>query len=696
MPSLNLPKSHLNIDLETFSSVEISKSGSYKYIQSDDFEILLLSYSFNGGEVITIDLLQGETVPQEVINALADPNVIKHAYNAAFEWYALNKFWHSPIEQWQDTMIHGLYCGFTSGLDITAKVLGLPQDKQKMTVGRNLIKIFCTPTTPNKRNGNRTRTLPHHEPEKWQLFKDYNNQDVAVEMEIEKRLGRFPVPDDVWQQWRLDMQTNAHGIQLDEELINGALYIDQLSTSQLKDEAKALTGLDNPNSAAQLTKWLAEKGVEVENLQKDTVAELVKTTTGEVKKVLEIRQQLSKTSIKKYKAMDAAICADGRVRGLLQFYGANRTGRWAGRLVQVQNLSKNHMSTLDLARDLVKNKKADLLSFTYGNTSDVLSQLVRTAFVPAPGHKIVVADFSAIEARVIAWLSGEQWRLDVFNTHGKIYEASASQMFGIPIDQIKKGSSLRQQGKVAELALGYQGSVGAMKRMDFGGKIRPDDMSDEAVRVFANENGDFLSEDAGEDQYQLARDAMIDANYLSIVRKWRAASKHIVNMWYAFENAALSVMNDGRPAGTHGLIFARESDIVNGLDFLTIQLPSKRKLYYVKPFIAQNQFEKDALYYYGLDQEKHKWVKQSTYGGKLVENVVQAIARDCLAVTLNRLASAGYQTVMTIHDEVVLDVPAERADLDHVVDLMKQPIEWAPGLPLNADGFVNDYYKKDD
>ncbi|MFT8709477.1 MAG: DNA polymerase [Sporolactobacillus sp.] len=700
MPSLILPKKHLSIDIETFSSVDIRKSGSYKYIQSPDFEILLFAFSFNGAPVQIIDMLSGEVIPANVIAALSDPSIIKHAYNAAFEWYALNKFWNSPIEQWQDTMIHGLYCGFTSGLDVTAKVLGLPQDKQKMAVGRNLIKIFCTPTTPTARNGNRKRILPHHEPEKWQLFKDYNGQDVVVEMTIEQKLSKFPVPEDVWQQWRLDMQINAHGIQLDRDLIDGALHIDQVTTEALKNEAKQLTELSNPNSAAQLSGWLAEHGVETDNLQKDTVKDLVKgVTEPKVKRVLEIRQQLSKTSIKKYKAMADTICADGRVRGLLQFYGANRSGREAGRLVQVQNLSKNHMPgpMLNLARQLVKDKKPDTLQLIYGNAADTLSQLVRTAFIAAPGHKIVVADFKAIEARVIAWVSGEQWRLDVFNTHEKIYEASASQMFGVPIESISHGDPMRQQGKVAELANGYGGSVGAMKRMDFGGKIRPADMSKEACRKWGRENGMPVPDEVEDDhQIQLIRDAMIDANYLSIVQRWRKASPNIVRLWRSLENAALSVMRDGRPSGTHGLLFARESDIANGLDFLTIQLPSKRKLYYVNPFLAENQFDQESLWYFGMDQTTHKWIKISTYGGKLTENICQAIARDCLFYAMTNLAAAGYQTVMTIHDEVVLDVPAERANLGTVIDIMKQPIPWAPGLPLNADGFVNDYYKKDD
>lgn len=702
MPSLILPKKHLSIDIETFSSVDIRKSGAYKYIQSDDFEILLLSYSIDFGEVQTIDLTDPDYgIPTTLTSMMHDQSVIKHAYNAMFEYYALNRFfgaleddWFSPIEQWQDTMIHGLYCGLTAGLDVTAKVLGLPQDKQKLSVGRNLIKIFCTPTTPTQRNGNRLRTLPHHEPEKWQLFKDYNRQDVAVEMEIEKRLSRFPVPEDVWQQWRLDMQINAHGIQLDSRLIAGALHIDQVTTEALKNEAKQLTGLSNPNSAPQLTKWLSEQGIEVENLQKDTVSDLVKTTTGRVKRVLEIRQQLSKTSIKKYKAMADAFCKDGRVRGLLQFYGANRSGREAGRLVQVQNLSKNHMpaAQLDLAREIVMSQKPNLLDLVYGNTADTLSQLVRTAFIAAPGHQIVVADFKAIEARVIAWLSKEEWRLDVFRTHEKIYEASASQMFGVPVESISHGDPVRQQGKVAELASGYGGGIGAMKRMDFGGDIRPD-MSDEAMKEFAEENNMSLLNDADR---QLVTDAMIDANYLSIVQRWRRASPSIVRMWHSYENAALSVMRTGRTAGANDVLFARESDVQNGLDFLTITLPSKRKLYYAHPFLASNQFDQESLWYFGMDQTTHKWVKISTYGGKLTENICQAIARDCLFYAMENLAKAGYQTVMTIHDEVVLDVSAEKADLDQVVAIMKQPIEWAPGLPLNADGFVNDYYKKDD
>ncbi|PTY76240.1 hypothetical protein B5V89_18690, partial [Heyndrickxia sporothermodurans] len=634
--------------------------------QSPDFEILLFAYSINGEPTKIVDLAQGERLPGEIIIAMADAQITKHAYNAAFEWYCLSKYlgWDplSWLSHWRCTMFHGLYCGYTAGLGPTAKALGLPQEKQKMTVGNSLIKLFCTPTKPTKKNGNRTRTLPHHEPEKWELFKEYNIQDVEVEKEIENKLSKFPVPLQEQKMWELDQRINAYGVAVDRQLIDGALYINDVTTATLTEEAKQITGLNNPNSAAQLTKWLLEKGVEVDNLQKETVSNLVKSTEGEVKRALEIRQELSKTSVKKYEAMVSAVCDDGRVRGLLQFYGANRTGRWAGRLVQVQNLPRNYLETLGHARELVREKKVDALKLIYGNVPDTLSQLIRTAFVPSEGNLLVISDFSAIEARVIAWLAGEQWRLDVFNTHGKIYEASASQMFGVPIELIKKGNpeyELRQKGKVAELALGYQGGSGALISM-------------------------------GALNMGLTEEELPD-----IVRRWRSSNKRIQDLWYSLENAALSVMRTGQPAGVRGLIIARESDIQNGLDFLTITLPSGRKLFYVKPFLSENDFGKEAIYYYGLNQTTKKWEQTSTYGGKLVENVVQAIARDCLAVTLDRLERAGYQTVMHIHDEAVLDVPKEKADLEKVEKIMSQEISWAPGLPLNAAGFVSEYYKKD-
>lgn len=652
----------LNIDIETFSSIDIKKAGLYKYVQSPDFEILLFAYSFNGQPTQIVDLAQGEQIPINIIEALADPFVVKRAYNAAFEWYALSKFFHTPLEQWQCTMFQGLYCGFTAGLGPTAVALGLPQDKRKLSTGSALIKLFCTPTKPTKRNGERTRTLPYHEPEKWALFKEYCVQDVEVEKEITNRLKKFPIPVSEQQLWVLDQKINARGVAIDRYLVDGALQIDALSTNVLTVEASNITKLANPNSAQQLIEWLSTKGIQVDNLQKETVSNLINETSGEVKRVLEIRQELSKTSVKKYQAMTAAVCDDGRVRGLLQHYGANRTGRWAGRLVQVQNLPRNYIETLDIARELVCQRKTDALKFIYGNIPDTLSQLIRTAFIPSKGRTLLISDFSAIEARVIAWLAQEQWRLDVFNTHGKIYEASASQMFGVPIECIKKGNpeyALRQKGKVAELALGYQGASGAL------------------ISMGALNNG-------------LTEEELPD-----IVRRWRSANRRIVDLWYSLENAALQVLRTGQPVGVKSLLFARESDIVNGLDFLTITLPSGRKLFYVKPFIADNDFGKEAIHYWGMDQTTKKWTQLSTYGGKLVENVVQAIARDCLAETLFRLETAGYETVMHIHDEVVLDVPVELVDLEKVAAIMGAPIAWAPGLPLNADGFISAYYKKD-
>lgn len=658
---------HLSVDIETFSSVDIRKSGLYKYVQSADFQILLFAYSFDDEPVKIVDLVQGEQLPSELVTALQDPTVIKHAYNAPFEWYCLNKFLHSPLEQWRCTMMHGLYCGYTAGLAATAVALGLPEDKRKMGTGSALIRTFCVPCKPTAKNGQRLRTLPHHEPDKWQLFKTYCIQDVVTEMEIERRLSSFPVPEQEQRLWELDQRINAHGVAVDMELVEGALAVDETVTTELMAEAIRLSGLQNPKSVKQLSAWLTEEtGEQIANLRKDTVAELIKTTDeGAAKRMLEIRQELSKTSVKKYTAMREAVGADGRIRGLLQFYGANRTGRWAGRLVQVQNLPKNRMETLSHARDCVRGKKVDALKVVYGNVPDTLSQLIRTAFVPAPGHTFLVADFSAIEARVIAWMAGEQWRLDVFNSHGKIYEASASQMFGVPLELIKKGNpeyELRQKGKVAELALGYQGAAGAL------------------IAMGALDMG--LTED----------------ELPEIVRRWRSANKRIVDLWYGLENAALDVMRSGQPVGVKGLILARESEYKTQQDFLTITLPSGRKLFYSKPSLRQNDRGREALHYHGVNQDTKKWEVVPTYGGKLVENVVQAIARDCLAESLMRLHTVGlgYQTVMHVHDECVLEVrDATEADLEAATALMGQPVPWAPGLPLRADGFMTPFYKKD-
>lgn len=664
---------HLSIDIETYSSVPIAKAGLYKYVQSPDFQVLLIAYSMDGAAVEVIDLTENPFIPQEFWSALRDPAVIKHAYNAAFEWYCLSKWLRLSEEesmdwlnQWHCTMLHGLYCGYTAGLDATGKALGLPSDKQKLTTGKALIKYFSVPCKPTKANGGRTRNLPHHDVDKWKLFIEYCRQDVVTEMEIERQLSRFPVPVHVQEEWAQDQIINARGVAMDTELISGAIDCSERITAELMAEAREITGLNNPKSVAQLIGWLREQGVDTDTLRKEDVADLLTRDDlpTDVRRVLEIRQELGKTSVTKYQAMVAAMCSDNRIRGLLQFYGANRTGRWAGRLVQVQNLPRTylHGGMLDFARDAARAEKPEVLRFVYGSVPDTLSQLVRTAFVPKKGHLFVDADFSAIEARVVAWLAGEEWVLQVFRTHGKIYEATASQMFGVLIDRIKKGNpeySLRQKGKVATLALGYQGGSGALIAMG-------------ALRMGLSE--DELPE---------------------IVTKWRAANPAIVRCWKSLEQAAIQAIETGRACQTHGLLFAREADVENGQDFLTILLPSGRKLYYAKPHLGLNKWGNKSIHYYGMNQTTKKWETTDTYGGKLTENCVQAIARDCLAVNIDRLEKAGYPVVFHIHDEVVLEVPEDRADLDTVVKIMSQPISWAPGLPMAADGWVGNYFTKD-
>ena len=663
---------HLSIDIETRSSVDIAKAGAYKYAQSPDFQILLFAYQFGEDPVEIIDFTDGETLPKELVSALKNPKVIKHAYNAAFEWYCLNRAgFETPIDQWRCTMAHGLYCGYTAGLDATGKAIGLPQDKQKLAIGKALIRYFCVPCKPTRSNGNRTWNQPWHDPEKWKLFKEYCRQDVVTEHAILARLKQFPMPEKEQKQWQMDILMNAYGVRVDTELIEGALYIDGISTQELTDEAIRLTGLLNPNSATQLVPWLNEHSRKQEtdpdvfqDIQKTTVAEALEKPGDlpeEVLQMLRIRQQLGKTSIKKYVAMDTAKGEGDRVRGLTQYYGANRTGRWAGRLVQMQNLSRNYIKTLDYARKVVKAKNYEGLRLLYGNVPDTLSQLIRTAFIPSEGNKFVVADFSAIEARVIAWLAGEQWVNEVFATHGKIYEATASQMFGVPVDRIAKGNpeyALRQKGKVATLALGYQGGTSALIAM-------------------------------GALQMGLTEEELPD-----IVHRWRQANPRIRDLWYAVENAALSVMQTAQPQAIYGLIFALEGDLVYGQSFLTVKLPSGRKLYYPKPFLKENQFGKLALHYYTVGQQSRKWEVASTYGGKMTENIVQAVARDCLAVTLERIAAKHLQVVFHVHDEVIIDAPMETT-VDEICDLMAEPIPWAPGLILKGAGFESSYYMKD-
>lgn len=663
---------HLSIDIETRSSVDIAKAGAYKYAQSPDFQILLFAYQFGEDPVEIIDFTDGETLPKELVSALKNPKVIKHAYNAAFEWYCLNRAgFETPIDQWRCTMVHGLYCGYTAGLDATGKAIGLPQDKQKLATGKALIRYFCVPCKPTRSNGNRTWNQPWHDPEKWKLFKEYCRQDVVTEHAILTRLKQFPMPEKEQKQWQMDILMNAYGVRVDTELIEGALYIDGISTQELTDEAIRLTGLLNPNSATQLVPWLNEHSRKQEtdpdvfqDIQKATVTGALEKPGDlpeEVLQMLRIRQQLGKTSIKKYVAMDTAKGEGDRVRGLTQYYGANRTGRWAGRLVQMQNLPRNYIKTLDYARKVVKAKNYEGLRLLYGNVPDTLSQLIRTAFIPSEGNKFVVADFSAIEARVIAWLAGEQWINEVFATHGKIYEATASQMFGVPVDRIAKGNpeyALRQKGKVATLALGYQGGTSALIAM-------------------------------GALQMGLTEEELPD-----IVHRWRQANPRIRDLWYAVENAALSVMQTAQPQAIYGLIFALEGDLVYGQSFLTVKLPSGRKLYYPKPFLKENQFGKLALHYYTVGQQSRKWEVASTYGGKMTENIVQAVARDCLAVTLERIAAKHLQVVFHVHDEVIIDAPMETT-VDEICDLMAEPIPWAPGLILKGAGFESSYYMKD-
>ena len=669
---------HLSIDLETYSTVSIGAAGSYRYILDPSFEILLFAYSLDGMPVEVIDVASGQVIPLWLKNALKNPLYIKHAYHAAFEWFALSKYlgWLPP-DQWRDTMLHALYCGYPASLDAAGRAMGLPEDKKKLTTGKALIRYFCVPCKPSNANGNRTRNLPKHDPSKWKLFKEYNGQDVVTEMEIDRRLSAFPVPAFVQKQWETDLMMNARGVAADMEMVSGALVIGATVKSQLMAEARQLSGLDNPNSIKQLARWLTDatdSDAEITSVTKETVATMLKQPQpANVQRMLEIRQELGKTSTKKYDALETCIADDGRVRGLLQFYGANRTGRWAGRLVQVQNLPRTYTHPLPPARQLVKDRNIDGLRLMYGSINDTLSQLIRTAFVATPGHVLIDADVSGIEAPVISWLAGQEWRLEVFRTHGKIYEASASQMFHVPIEKIKKGNpeyALRQRGKVAELALGYQGGVSAMRRMDTGHNL--DDLSDDEVK--------------------------------GIVDRWRETNSMIRDLWNIVDSAAVTVITNGgaqtiRSETTDAVItLACELDVITGTRYMTILLPSGRKLYYPSPEIGVNRWGNPSVSYMGQNQTTKRWERVETYGGKLVENIVQAIARDCLAIAIENLEAQGLHVVFHIHDEVVIDTPAwadEDTMLETVTKIMTKPIPWAQMLPLNADGWVDKYFKKD-
>ena len=656
---------HLSIDIETYSSVSIYDSGAYKYARSNDFEIMLFAYSIDFGEVTVIDLAQGQVIPDSVVAALQDPDVIKHAYNAAFEWFCLNQAgYKTPIDQWRCTMFHAMYLGYPAGLAATGRALGLPEDVQKDRQGKALIRYFCQPCKPTKANGGRTRNLPHHDPAKWELFIEYNRQDVVAESAIYDTLKSFAVPDREQRLWELDCLTNALGVRVDMQLVNGVRGITRHHMDALMAEAMRLTHLANPNSTAQLTAWLREQGADVTDIQKDTVTALLESDkiNDKVRRMLEIRQELGKSSVKKYDTMVDVADDRERMSGLMQIYGASRTGRYAGRLVQPQNLSRNYLKTLDLARGWAIDGNAKALQLIYGDVMDTLSQLSRTAFIPSEGRKFVIADFSAIEARVIAWLAREQWVMDVFATHGKIYEATASQMFGVPLELIAKGRpeyALRQKGKVATLALGYQGGTGSLISM---GAL-----------------------DMGLSEEELPE----------IVSKWRTANPHIVQLWYRVEREALAAMRDGKVHEVdRGVTIALKSDLSKGLNFLTIGLPSGRSLYYVDPFLKMGRFDKVQVNF--MAQRKDQWTSDNTYGGKLVENIVQAIARDCLTETLLRLNSRypNSPVVMHIHDEVVMDAEMD-VTVDEICDLMAEPIPWAPGLMLKAAGFESEWYMKD-
>ena len=605
-------------------------------------------------------MAQGEEIPLDIISALGDINVTKYAYNAAFEQYCLSKYYTTPIYQWRCTMVQGLYCGYPAGLSAIGEALGLSEDKRKLATGKALIRYFCVPCKPTKTNGGRTRNLPHHEPEKWELFKEYCKQDVVTEMAVKKHLHHeLPISEQML--WIIDQYINSGGVRVDVDLIQGALSIDEEITTELTDRARAITGLDNPNSIPQLKQWVEEQtGTPVDSLNKADLQQIIDTCGDPaVASVLKIRQELGKTSVAKYRTMDTAVCTDGRVRGLLQFYGANRTGRWAGRLVQVQNLPRNYLETLDIARSLVKAGNTEGVKMLYGTVPDTISQLIRTAFIPEDNHHFLVADFSAIEARVIAWLAQEDWVLDVFRTTGKIYEATASQLYGVPVDRIKKGNpeyALRQYGKAATLALGYQGGSVALITAGHLPKDTPLEQLDD-IKI-----------------------------------RWRKSNKRIVDMWYTLENMALRCIEYGESSALpSGIATTRDEKT------LTVTLPSGRQLFYIEPRVVLGDNGRKQIWYYGTNQTTRKWELIQTYGGKLTENIVQAVARDCLAYSMHILYKAGYKMVMHIHDEVVIEAPLADPThtLDNAISIMCTPAPWAKGLPLNADGFTTNYYKKD-
>ena len=646
----------ISIDIETFSSTDLTKSGVYRYAESEDFEVLLFGYSVDGGEVKVIDMAQGEKLPPEIIAALTDTAVRKYAYNAQFERVCLSRLLGYPTgryiepQSWYCTMVWAATLGLPLSLEKVGEVLGL--EKQKLSVGKELIRYFCRPCEPSSSNGGRTRNLPYHDRGKWATFKAYNKRDVETEMEIQRRLSAFPVSEREWENYHLDQRINDYGIALDMDFVEHAIRCDEVNTGSATEKAKALTGIDNPNSPAQLKAWLVEQGQVVESLSKAEVSRLLQDATGNIEEILRLRQELAKSSVKKYVAMKNVVGSDARARGLIQFYGANRTGRYAGRLIQVQNLPQNHFDDLPGVRELVRSDSYSRIEAKYGNIPNVLSELIRTAFVPKQGCRFIVADFSAIEARVIAWFAGEEWRLRVFEEGKDIYCASASQMFHVPVEKNGVNGHLRQKGKIAELALGYGGSVGALKAMGATAMGIP------------------------------------EAELKPLVDAWRSSNPNITKFWWSVDRAVKYVVSTKQPYSGYGLKFSYEKGI------LFIELPSGRRLAYVRPRMRVNNFGSDCVTYEGLGSAK-KWERIESYGPKFVENIVQATARDILAEAMQRLSHAGFKITMHIHDEVVLEVPRGMSSVEEVCSIMGETPAWAEGLNLRADGYECEFYKKE-
>ena len=646
----------LSCDIETFSDVDLIRCGVYKYADSPNFEMLLFAYAVDDGDVHIIDIAGGEELPEKIIQAIKSDTVVKTAYNAQFERVCLSRYLKLPDgeylnpQSWYCTAVQAAELALPLSLADVGSVLGL--ERQKMTEGKELIKYFCVPCKPTKSNGNCTRNRPCHDINKWETFKKYCMRDVDVERQIADKLKMYPISDEEHRLYVLDQIINDRGVLVDSELAEQAVKLNSIQTAVAVEQAYMITGLENPNSVTQLKQWLKEKGVEIESLSKKSVKSLADETDGDVSEMLKLRLLMAKTSVKKYEAVIRSVCSDNRVHGMMRFCGANRTGRWSGNILQPQNLPQNHLPDLTLARDIVKDGDFEMLDMMFGNVPNVLSELIRTVLIPKPNHRFIVADFSAIEARVLAWIAGEQWRIDTFKNGGDIYCASASKMFKVPVEKHGVNGELRQKGKISELACGYGGSVGALKNMG-------------AVEMGVQEN-----------------------ELQGLINDWRNANPHIVRFWYEVGNAAMKAIKEKTTVPLGKLVFAYERGI------LFIRLPSGRRLSYIKPRIGTNRFGGDSITYMGINSAK-KWDRLETFGGKLTENIVQGTARDLLANALINAANAGYDTVFHVHDEIICEIPNGYGSVDELCKLMCIKPEWADGLPLNADGFECEYYKKE-